>query len=108
MFRKAFGVPEAERIQLGKEIWKIAADEVWHIGDSWPVGRGRRCPRRQDEHGQRTRAPVNSPDGKTPGHLAARDVLLEDVAAPAARAHPGDLFGKSPSCAGHPQSSPRA
>ncbi len=29
---KAFGVPEEERIQLGKEVWKIAADEVYIIG----------------------------------------------------------------------------
>ena len=31
-FNKAFSVPEAERIQLGKEIWRIAADEVYIIG----------------------------------------------------------------------------
>ena len=29
---KAFGVPEAERIQLGKDVWKIAAEEVYIIG----------------------------------------------------------------------------
>ena len=31
MFRKAVGVPDEERIRLGKEIWKIIADDVWHI-----------------------------------------------------------------------------
>jgi peptide/nickel transport system substrate-binding protein len=31
-FTKAFSVPEAERIQLGKDIWRIAADEVYIIG----------------------------------------------------------------------------
>jgi peptide/nickel transport system substrate-binding protein len=31
-FNRAFGVPEAERIALGKEVWKIAADEVYIIG----------------------------------------------------------------------------
>jgi peptide/nickel transport system substrate-binding protein len=31
-FNKAFSVPEAERIQLGKEVWQIAADEVYVIG----------------------------------------------------------------------------
>jgi len=31
-FRKAFGVPEAERIQLAKEIWQINTDEVYRIG----------------------------------------------------------------------------
>ena len=25
-------MPEAERIQLGKEVWKIAAEEVYIIG----------------------------------------------------------------------------
>jgi peptide/nickel transport system substrate-binding protein len=32
MYRQAFGVPDDERIRLGKEIWKIVIDEVWHIG----------------------------------------------------------------------------
>ena len=31
-WRAAFGVPEKERIQLGKEVWKIAADEAYIIG----------------------------------------------------------------------------
>ncbi|MGH2532797.1 MAG: ABC transporter substrate-binding protein [Thermomicrobiales bacterium] len=31
-FRAAFGVPEQERIQLGKEIWQIIVDEVIQIG----------------------------------------------------------------------------
>src|SRR5437667_387083 len=31
-WKKAFGVPEKERIQLGKEVWKIAAEEVYIIG----------------------------------------------------------------------------
>jgi peptide/nickel transport system substrate-binding protein len=32
MYQKAMGVPEAERIQLTKEIWKILAEELWTIG----------------------------------------------------------------------------
>ncbi|MGH2557635.1 MAG: ABC transporter substrate-binding protein, partial [Thermomicrobiales bacterium] len=32
MFRQAFGVPAEERVQLGKEIWKILVDEVYAIG----------------------------------------------------------------------------
>ena len=32
MWRKAYGVPEEERLRLGKEIWKIAIEDVWHIG----------------------------------------------------------------------------
>jgi peptide/nickel transport system substrate-binding protein len=31
-FRLAFGVPEEERVKLGKEIWQIAAEEVYVIG----------------------------------------------------------------------------
>jgi peptide/nickel transport system substrate-binding protein len=31
-FSKAFSVPEEERIKLGKEVWKIAAEEVYIIG----------------------------------------------------------------------------
>ena len=32
MYRRAFGVPFEERVQLAKEIWKMAVDEVWTIG----------------------------------------------------------------------------
>jgi peptide/nickel transport system substrate-binding protein len=32
LYRKGPGVPDDERTALGKEIWKIALDEVWHIG----------------------------------------------------------------------------
>ena len=28
-WRKAFGVPPKEQIRLGKEIWRIAADDVY-------------------------------------------------------------------------------
>jgi peptide/nickel transport system substrate-binding protein len=30
-YRKAFGVPEQERTQLAKDIWKIVLDELWVI-----------------------------------------------------------------------------
>jgi peptide/nickel transport system substrate-binding protein len=30
-YRKAFGVPDQERTQLAKEIWKIVLDELWII-----------------------------------------------------------------------------
>ena len=32
LWKKAFGVPEEERIKLGKEIWRIAVEEQWAIG----------------------------------------------------------------------------
>ena len=61
-------MPEEERIQLGKEIWKIVTDEVFSIGDgraqpggAWASASSRttmgNIPARQ----------YNSPDGKTPG-----------------------------------------
>lgn len=31
-FRKAFGVPEAERIELAKEIWRINTEECYRVG----------------------------------------------------------------------------
>src|SRR5439155_1709168 len=31
-FKRAYGVPEKERIQLGKDVWKITAEEVYIIG----------------------------------------------------------------------------
>jgi peptide/nickel transport system substrate-binding protein len=32
LWRKGIGAPEAERIKIGKEIWKINAEEVFQIG----------------------------------------------------------------------------
>jgi peptide/nickel transport system substrate-binding protein len=32
LYQKAMGVPEAERIELTKQIWKILAEELWTIG----------------------------------------------------------------------------
>ena len=30
-YRRSFGVPDAERTRLAKEVWKIALDELWLI-----------------------------------------------------------------------------
>jgi ABC-type transport system substrate-binding protein len=30
-YRRSFGVPDAERTRLAKEVWKIALDEMWAI-----------------------------------------------------------------------------
>ena len=67
-FAKAFGVPEAERIKLGKEIWKIAAEEVYIIGVVG-LGGGRPGRSRSPRTTWATSPPgmYNSPDGKTPG-----------------------------------------
>jgi hypothetical protein len=32
LYRDAFSAPEKEHYELGKQIWKIALDEVWGIG----------------------------------------------------------------------------
>ena len=58
-------MPEKERIQLGKEVWKIAAEEVYIIG---VIGMGPTpwaCAW-SDEHGNIPSRQYNSPDGKTP------------------------------------------
>ena len=83
-FKKAFGVPEKERIKLGKEIWKIAADEVYIIGvvGLGPAVDGRA--RRQEQHGQHPVAPVQQPGRQDAGDLASGDVLLEELSQPEA------------------------
>ena len=64
--RKAFGVPEKERIQLGKDVWKIAAEEVFIIG---VIGRARppwACGWSRPTWATFPSRMYNSPDGKTP------------------------------------------
>jgi peptide/nickel transport system substrate-binding protein len=65
-WRRAFGVPEKERIQLGKEVWKIAADEVYIIGviGMGPASMGVRVVK--TNMGNVPARQYNSPDGKTP------------------------------------------
>ena len=66
-WKKAFGVPEKERIQLGKEVWKIAAEEVYIIGvvGLGPAANGVRIVK--TNMGNIPARQYNSPDGKTPG-----------------------------------------
>jgi peptide/nickel transport system substrate-binding protein len=65
-YKKAFGVPEKERIELGKEVWKIAADEVFIIGviGMGPASMGVRVVK--TNMGNVPSRQYNSPDGKTP------------------------------------------
>ena len=65
-WKKAFGVPEKERIQLGKDIWKIAAEEVYIIGvvGVGPAANGVRIVK--TNMGNIPARQYNSPDGKTP------------------------------------------
>jgi ABC-type transport system substrate-binding protein len=65
-FKRAYGVPEKERIELGKEVWKIAADEVYIIGviGMGPASMGVRVVK--NNMGNIPSRQYNSPDGKTP------------------------------------------
>jgi hypothetical protein len=65
-FRRAYGVPEKERIQLGKEVWKIAAEEAYIIGviGMGPASMGVRVVK--TNMGNVPSRQYNSPDGKTP------------------------------------------
>jgi peptide/nickel transport system substrate-binding protein len=65
-FTKAFGVPEEEQVKLGKEIWAIAADEVYTtgvIGLAAAVGGVRIF---KNNLGNIPAREYSSPDGKTP------------------------------------------
>jgi peptide/nickel transport system substrate-binding protein len=66
-WKKAFGVPEKERIQLGKDVWRIAAEEVYIIGvvGQGPAAMGVRVVK--TNMGNIPSRMYNSPDGKTPG-----------------------------------------
>jgi peptide/nickel transport system substrate-binding protein len=65
-FKRAYGVPEKERIELGKEVWKIAAEEVYIIGviGMGPASMGVRVVK--TSMGNIPSRQYNSPDGKTP------------------------------------------
>ena len=32
LYRRGFTVPLEERVELGRQIWRIHLDEVWHLG----------------------------------------------------------------------------
>jgi peptide/nickel transport system substrate-binding protein len=66
-WRKAFGVPEAERVQLGKEVWKIAIDECFTIGVVGLGGAANGVRIVKNNVGNVPGRHYNSPDGKTPG-----------------------------------------
>jgi peptide/nickel transport system substrate-binding protein len=66
MYTQAFGVPEEERLRLGKEIWKIVIDEQWSIGIAGlsPAAMGIRVAK--VNLGNVPARQFNSPDTKTP------------------------------------------
>lgn len=65
-WRKGFGVPEAERIKLAKEVWAMAADEVFVIGvvGLGPASMGVRVVK--NSMGNIPSRQYCSPDGATP------------------------------------------
>ena len=66
-WRKAFGVPEAERVQLGKDVWKIAAEEVFIISIIGLGAASQGVRITKNTLGNTPARMYNSPDGKTPG-----------------------------------------
>jgi peptide/nickel transport system substrate-binding protein len=65
-WRKAFGVPEEERIKLGKEVWQIAADEVYSIGVIGMGAASMGVRIAKTNLGNVPSRQYNSPDAKTP------------------------------------------
>jgi peptide/nickel transport system substrate-binding protein len=66
LWKKAFGVPEEERIKIGKELWRIAVEEQWAIGTVGlsPAAQGVRIV--SNNMGNIPGRQYNSPDGMTP------------------------------------------
>ena len=67
LYKKAFGVPEAERIEIGKQIWRIVLDQAWSVGlvGQSPASLGVRVS--NVDLGNVPERQFNSPDTKTPG-----------------------------------------
>jgi peptide/nickel transport system substrate-binding protein len=77
-WKKAFGVPEKERIQLARTSADRRRGGLRHRHRRpGSGGHGRACG--EEQHGN-IPSRTNSPDGKTPG-MAAGDVLLEELTA---------------------------
>jgi len=66
MYTRALGAPEAERRQLGQEIWKIVLEEQWSVGlVGWsPAAAGVRIAK--VALGNVPARQINSPAMKTP------------------------------------------
>ena len=79
LYKRGFTVPFEERVELGREIWRIHLDEVWHLG---VVGAGRRRhgrPGGQQPNGEHP-GPAGQPEHlQAAGPLPAADVFLQAV-----------------------------
>ncbi len=67
LFRRGFGMPEAERVQAGRQIWRIVTEEVISFGTVGlsPAAQGVRVAK--NNFGNIPARMYNSPDGKNPG-----------------------------------------
>jgi peptide/nickel transport system substrate-binding protein len=65
-WRMAFSVPEEERVKLGKEVWAIAADEVYAIGVIGMGAASMGVRIAKTNLGNVPSRQYNSPDAKTP------------------------------------------
>jgi peptide/nickel transport system substrate-binding protein len=65
-WRQAFSVPEEERVKLGKEVWKIAAEEVYAIGVIGMGAASMGVRVAKTNLGNVPSRQYNSPDAKTP------------------------------------------
>jgi peptide/nickel transport system substrate-binding protein len=66
LWKKSFGVPEAERVAIGKQLWRIAVEEQWSVGTVGlsPAAQGVRVV--SNKMGNVPSRQYNSPDGMTP------------------------------------------
>ena len=81
-YRKAFGVPDQERTQLAKDVWKIALDELWIIPVVVELARLAGRAGHQDQHGQHPRAALEQRGQRQPAHRPHGDLVLQVLAGP--------------------------
>ncbi|MGE3912015.1 MAG: ABC transporter substrate-binding protein [Chloroflexota bacterium] len=67
LFRRGYGLPDQERIEAGKEIWRLVTDNVISFGTVGlsPAAQGIRVVK--NTFGNAPDRQYNSPDGKSPG-----------------------------------------
>ena len=77
LWKQGFGLPEAERIEVGKEMWRVAVDQQWVIGTVGlsPAGMGVRV--RQQPAGQFAGTAVQQPGRHDAGAVAPRNLFLQ-------------------------------
>ena len=66
LWKQGFTVPDAQRIEIGKELWRLAVEQQWALGTVGlsPAGMGVRIV--SNRLGNSPSRQYNSPDGMTP------------------------------------------